>query len=138
MPEDEGEGRHGLAEIERRWNAAARPWKPEALCAVYTGDALLMGGRPDHAVGQEYIRGYFSSYTDVIESATLELTDQHLVALGQSRYLAQGYGHFEFHLADGKRSSSLLRTTLLIVGPSPWRIQVQHFSPAPESPPLGR
>jgi ketosteroid isomerase-like protein len=137
MSHDADEGRRGLAEIERRWSAAAQPWNPAALCLIYTGDALLMGGRPGHSVGRERIRGYFSSYVNVIESASLELKDQHLVVLGQSRYLAQGEGHFEFHLADGKRSSSVLRTTLVIVGPAPWSIQAQHFSPTPETPPLG-
>jgi ketosteroid isomerase-like protein len=137
MSEDIYEGRRGLAEVERRWNAAAQPWNPAALCALYTDDALLMGGRPGHSVGRERIRGYFSSYLNVIESASLELKDQQLVVLGQSRYLAQGEGHFEFHLAAGTRSSSVLRTTLLLAGPSPWSIQAQHFSPAPPAPPLG-
>jgi ketosteroid isomerase-like protein len=131
-------GRHGLAEVERRWNAAAQPWNPAALCVLYTDDALLMGGRPGHSVGREHIRGYFFSYVNVIESARLELKDQYLVVLGQSRCLAQGEGHFEFHLTAGTRSSSVLRTTLLLVGPSPWSIQAQHFSPAPQAPPLGR
>jgi len=138
VPTDIDIGHHALARVQDIWNAAARAWDVAALTALYTPDALLFGGRPGHAVGGREIEAYFASYRGTIHSASLDLTDQRVLALGSAQFLAQGQGHFAFELKDGRSTRSVLRTTLLIAGPEPWKIRAQHFSPTPEAPPLGR
>src|SRR5262245_35298774 len=68
-----------LAQVQAAWNAAARNWDPPALTAVYTQDALFFGGRPGHCVGADAILDYFASYAGIIESASLELLEQHVL-----------------------------------------------------------
>jgi uncharacterized protein (TIGR02246 family) len=131
------EARSVLSKIETAWNAGARSWNPHALTAVYTPDALFFGGRPGHSVGAEAIRGYFASYDGVIESATLDLVEQHLIPLADDCFLAQGFGEFMFALSGGRTSTSRLRTTLVIgLHEGEWRIRQHHFSAEPESPPI--
>jgi uncharacterized protein (TIGR02246 family) len=120
------------------WNAAARPWDPDALAALYTDDALLFGGRPDHAVGALAIRAYFESYRGVILAASLVLDTQALRWVGKDACIAQGFGDFTFDRAGNSRTRSRLRTTWVIARDGPnWRIRLHHFSPPPSVPPLG-
>jgi uncharacterized protein (TIGR02246 family) len=126
-----------LAAVQAAWNAGAWPWNPDALTAVYTADALFFGGRPHHSVGSDAIREYLASYAGVIESATLELVEQHFVRVGPDCFLAQGYGEFSFVLSGNRTSRSRLRTTLVIVlQPNGWRIRQHHFSAPPDTPPI--
>ncbi|NIE67190.1 SgcJ/EcaC family oxidoreductase [Burkholderia sp. Ax-1719] len=127
-----------LAEIQAAWNAAASTWNPDAFAALYTEDALFFGGRPDHCVGGAAIHAYFASYQDVLESATLDLVDQHFLWLADDCFLAQGFGDFAFVLEGGKRTSrARMRTTLVIAQhASVWKIRQHHFSVPPESPPI--
>lgn len=139
-PSDEAEGRAGLAAlaaVEDAWNAAALRWDPASLAAIYADRALFYGGRPGHAVGRDAVRAYFESYRGVIESAVLRLVDQHVVRLGADAFVAQGIADFSFVLAGGRRSRSQLRATLVLVRADRWTILQHHFSPTPETPPLG-
>lgn len=129
-------GEAALAEIERQWNAAARTWDVDALAAIYADDALMYGGRPGLFVGPQ-IRDYFASYIGVLKETTLDLVDQHIIALAPDVFLAQGFGEFHFLLGDGNRSGSVLRTTLVIVRrDGRWRIIQHHFSATPAAPPI--
>jgi uncharacterized protein (TIGR02246 family) len=129
--------RSALAVVQASWNLSARNWDVDALTAVYTDDALFFGGRPGHAVGPRAIREYFASYEGVIESATLELVEQHFIPVTDDCFLAQGFGEFSFVLGDSRTSRSRLRTTLLIVRQqNEWKIRQHHFSASPESPPI--
>lgn len=135
---DEGERERGLAVVLAAWNAAARNWDSRALAALYADDALFFGGRPGHAVGKQAIAEYFASYDGTIAAATLELIDQHIAPLGERDFVAQGFGRFRFGLCDGRTTTSLLRTTLVIVWQhGGWKIRLHHFSTVPEVPPLG-
>lgn len=126
-----------LRAIEREWNAAALRWDPDRLTAIYTDDAVFFGGRPGISLGQTGIRVYFASYVGLLKSTRLELVDQHLRELAPDTFLAQGYGKFQFLLESGKESSTVMRTTLLIVKrEGQWRILEHHFSTTPESPPI--
>ena len=126
-----------LAVIQNAWNASARDWNADALTSIYTHDALFFGGRPGHAVGASAIRDYFASYVGVIESATLALVEQHVIALTDDCLLAQGFGEFVFVLDGGRESRSRLRTTLVIARHAgEWKICQHHFSASPESPPI--
>ncbi|BBQ01991.1 hypothetical protein BSFA1_71190 (plasmid) [Burkholderia sp. SFA1] len=137
MKGDTDAARSALAVIQASWNASARNWNAQALTAVYTEDALFFGGRPGHAIGASGIHDYFASYEGVIESATLELVEQHFIALADDCFLAQGFGEFLFMLSDGRESRSRLRTTLLIAQQrGEWKIRQHHFSASPESPPI--
>jgi uncharacterized protein (TIGR02246 family) len=126
-----------LDDVQARWNRAGLRWDPAALAAIYTDDALFHGGRPDHCAGRAAIRRYFDSYRGVIESARLELVDQHVVALAPDTVLAQGWGDFAFVLAGQRETVSRLRTTMVLVKRDGWLILAQHFSPPPATPPLG-
>ncbi|BBU30556.1 hypothetical protein BTHE68_42900 [Burkholderia sp. THE68] len=129
--------RSALAVVQASWNLSARNWDVDALTAVYTDDALFFGGRPGHAVGPRAIREYFASYEGVIESATLELVEQHFIPVTDDCFLAQGFGEFLFVLGGSRVSRSRLRTTLLIVRQqNDWKIRQHHFSASPESPPI--
>jgi uncharacterized protein (TIGR02246 family) len=129
--------RSALAVIQALWNASARDWNAEALTSVYMEDALFFGGRPGHSVGARAIHDYFASYEGLIESATLELVEQHFITLADDCFLAQGFGDFLFMLSDGRESRSRLRTTLLIARHrGEWKIRQHHFSASPESPPI--
>ncbi|BCQ26455.1 nuclear transport factor 2 family protein [Caballeronia sp. NK8] len=129
--------RSALAVVQASWNLSARNWDVDALTAVYTDDALFFGGRPGHAVGPRAIREYFASYEGVIESATLELVEQHFIPVTDDCFLAQGFGEFLFVLGGSRVSRSRLRTTLLIVRQqNEWKIRQHHFSASPESPPI--
>jgi uncharacterized protein (TIGR02246 family) len=131
-------GPEALAAVQEAWNGAARRWDPVALAAVYTPDALFFGGRPGHAVGACAIRDYFASYDGIIESGSMELMDQHIMAIAPTCLLAQGYADFSFVLSGGRSTKALLRTTLLIVlQDGQWKICQHHFSPTPSAPPLG-
>lgn len=139
MREDSSHFQNALVGVQAAWNAAASPWNPQSLAQVYSGDALFFGGRPGHAVGSEEILGYFKSYHQVIKSAALELVDQHVAPLGPSHFLAQGYGRFSFVLADDVATTTVLRTTLvLVLAQTTWKICGHHFSVSPDAPPLGR
>ncbi|QBQ98774.1 YybH family protein [Paraburkholderia pallida] len=129
--------RAALATVQAAWNAAAHRWNAEMLTAVYTDDALFFGGRPGHSVGAGAIRDYFASYEGVIESAALELVEQHFSRLADDCFLAQGYGEFSFVLSGGQLSRSRLRTTLVVaLQQGQWKIRQHHFSTTPESPPI--
>jgi uncharacterized protein (TIGR02246 family) len=129
--------RSALAVIQASWNVSARDWNAEALTAVYTEDALFFGGRPGHSVGARAIYDYFASYEGVIESAKLELVEQHFITLADDCFLAQGFGEFRFMLSEDRESRSRLRTTLLIAQQrGEWKIRQHHFSASPESPPI--
>jgi uncharacterized protein (TIGR02246 family) len=67
-----------IKDVERRWNAAASTWDIDAFAAIYTGDALMFGGRADHSVGNEGVHAYFASYVGVLTSAEVTLTLQHI------------------------------------------------------------
>lgn len=129
--------RAALAQVLAAWNAAAHHWDADLLTAVYTDDALFFGGRPGHSVGAGAIREYFASYEDVIESATLDLVEQHFIRLADDCFLAQGYGEFAFVLSGDRPSRSRLRTTLIVVlQEGEWKIRQHHFSTTPETPPI--
>jgi uncharacterized protein (TIGR02246 family) len=127
-----------LTTIESAWNAAAAPWNPPRLAAIYTPDALFFGGRPDQSVGSAAIQQYFESYNGVIIEGSMQLVEQQVLEVGPGCQLAQGYVQFKFLLADGRRTVSRLRTTLLLVASSnTWKIRQHHFSTSPDAPPLG-
>ncbi|HSW18990.1 MAG TPA: SgcJ/EcaC family oxidoreductase [Ramlibacter sp.] len=126
-----------LAAVGAAWTAAATPWDPEALAALYTQDAMFLGGRPGHSVGREQIHAYFASYRGVILQGKLELVDQHVRELAPDCLLAQGYGDFSFVLAGDVQTRSLLRTTLVLARQGDWKILQHHFSASPSTPPLG-
>ncbi len=126
-----------LAGIVAAWNAAAQPWTPDRLSAIYTSDAMLFGGRPGHSVGAQGIADYFASYDGIIERASLDLTDQEIRVLSGDTFLAQGFCDFDFILAGDVETRSRLRTTLLIKNEGGWKILSHHFSPVPAAPPLG-
>jgi hypothetical protein len=137
MSDLEENGHAALASVQTAWNAAAQPWNPRSLSAIYTDDALLFGGRPQHSVGADAIHDYFAAYDGIIISASLELRDQSLIQIGPQCFVAQGYGEFSFVLVAERVTKSLLRTTLTIVRQNHWRLCQHHFSPLPASPPLG-
>ncbi|WP_139068812.1 hypothetical protein [Hyphomonas sp. ND6WE1B] len=119
------------------WNRAASRWDPWALTALYTGDAILFGGREGHAVGSTGIRDYFSSYQGVIESASLVLTEQELLETSATSLFTQGFCDFVFTLAGGRRTQSRLRSSWLLDWSSGRElIRAHHFSAIPEAPPL--
>jgi uncharacterized protein (TIGR02246 family) len=131
------EGESALRTVERDWNTAAQHWDAESLMALYTDDALFYGGRPGHAVGQARVREYFDSYVGTLASARLALVDQELRKLSEGVYLAQGYARFDFGLTAGGVSSTLLRSTLVLMHRQEgWRIAQHHFSVAPSEPPI--
>ena len=126
-----------LQDVEHRWNAAALDWNADALTALYTHDAVFFGGRQGHAVGLQAIHSYFSSYIGVLKSARLTLFDQCVVELGKHTFLAQGYANLKFVLGDGSETSSILRTTWVLVRrQGNWKLLQHHFSPTPEVPPI--
>ena len=126
-----------LEAVQRDWNEAARHWDANALAALYTDDAVFFGGRPGQSVGHEAVLGYFDSYSGVLASTSLELFDQQLVSLGPDVFLSQGYCRFAFLLADGKRTSTVMRTTwVLQKADGRWKIRQHHFSTTPDAPPI--
>lgn len=139
---DEGDQDNGgwraLTAIQDAWNAAAFRWDLDAFAAVYTGDALLFGGRPGQSVGRGEVRKYFASYVGVIDSAALTMVGQQIVRLAPGTFLAQGFGQLELQLTNGQLSQTVLRTTLIVVRRDDrWEIQQHHFSAQPDAPPLG-
>lgn len=126
-----------LTTMASRWSVAARDWDAAALAALYTDDALLFGGRPEHSTGGAGIRAYFASYEGVILSASLTLEEQHIQPIDARAFLARGYGEFTFTLAGNRQTISRMRTTWLLVDDGGWRIRTHHFSPLPAAPPLG-
>jgi len=129
---------HPLAIVEYTWNAAATPWNPPCLAAIYTSDALFFGGRPGQSIGAAAIQQYFESYNGVIIEGAMQLVDQQVLEVAPGCQLAQGYVQFKFLLVDGRRTESRLRTTLLLVESSnTWKIRQHHFSTSPDAPPLG-
>ncbi len=129
--------REALASVEEQWNAAAFTWDVEALAMIYTEDAVMFGGRPGLTSGRQQIRQYFASYRHILRSTTLQLIEQQVIELGPDTFVAQGFGAFEFTLMNGRRSETVLRTTLTIVKrEGRWRVVRHHFSPTPEAPPI--
>jgi uncharacterized protein (TIGR02246 family) len=129
---------HSLTTIEAAWNAAGTPWSPPRLAAIYAPDALFFGGRPGQSVGAAAIQQYFESYNGVIIEGSMQLVKQQVLEVAPGCQLAQGYVQFRFLLADGRRTESRLRTTLLLVESSDtWKIRQHHFSTSPDAPPLG-
>lgn len=127
-----------LAIIQAAWNAGATPWSPLRLAAIYTPDALFFGGRPGQSIGAAAIQQYFESYVGVIIEGSMQLVEQQVLEVAPGCQLAQGYVQFKFLLADGRRTKSRLRTTLLLVESSnTWKIRQHHFSTSPDAPPLG-
>jgi len=134
----DSEGRRALTAIQDAWNAAAFHWDLDAFAAVYSGDALLFGGRPGQSVGRGEVRKYFASYVGVIDSAALTMVGQQVVRLAPGTFLAQGFGQLELKLSNGLLSRTVLRTTLIVVRRgNRWELQQHHFSALPDSPPLG-
>ncbi|QYY33928.1 nuclear transport factor 2 family protein (plasmid) [Cupriavidus pinatubonensis] len=126
-----------LQDVERRWNAAAQAWNADELTSLYASEALFFGGKPGHAVGQHEILGYFSSYADILRSASMALVGQTVIELSVDTLLAQGHAKFRFVLADGRETASELRTTWVVVKRrGTWLILQHHFSPTPEAPPI--
>jgi uncharacterized protein (TIGR02246 family) len=120
------------------WNQAARTFDVDAMARVYTEDAVFFGGRPGLSLGRQGVRAYFASYRDVIRSTSLELEDRQLFQLAPDALLAQGYGRFRLELSDGRRTESLLRSTLVVVQrDGRWQLLQHHFSATPETPPIG-
>lgn len=131
------EAEAALRAVERAWNAAAQPWDPAALAAIYTKDALFYGGRIGHSVGQDQVRAYFESYSGLFTSVRLALVEQELRELAPGTVLAQGTASFEFDFIAGGASQSVLRSTLVLTHrPEGWRILQHHFSPTPAEPPI--
>src|SRR5689334_22613108 len=97
---DESAADNVIKDVERRWNSAASPWDVDAFAASYTDDAR---GRADHSVGNEGVHAYFASYVGVLTSAAVTLTHQHIRQIGPEIILTQGYGQFDFALANGQR-----------------------------------
>lgn len=120
------------------WSAAASPWNPQALTALYQNDAVFFGGRPGHSRGRREILAYFESYRGVIASCRLTLHDLAVLAIGSEVLLVQGFADMRFVLAGDKASASELRATWMLAREvDGWRIKQHHFSPAPAAPPLG-
>jgi uncharacterized protein (TIGR02246 family) len=131
------EGEAALREVERDWNAAARDWNTAALAALYTGDVVFYGGRPNHSVGQAQVRDYFESYAGMFTAVRLALVDQEIRELARGIYLAQGYAAFDFDLTGGGATRAVLRSTLVLTRLSEgWRIAQHHFSAIPVEPPI--
>ena len=127
-----------LGEMQNSWNAAAKVWNPGALASLYADNALFYGGRPGHSVGAREIQAYFASYDGIIESAVLDLVEQQLVQISPESFTAQGFGAFAFVLSGGRKTQSVLRTTLILSKLNgQWKIQLHHFSVTPDVPPLG-
>lgn len=125
-------------DVALAWSKAAAGWDAQALADLYSTDALLFGGRADHAIGHAAIRTYFESYDGVIASASLDLLDHEVLPAGPETVLAQGFCEFAFTLAGDRHTRSRLRFSWLLdhAGGEP-RIRAHHFSPVPEAPPLG-
>ena len=50
----------------------------------------------------------------------------------------RGFGAFAFVLSGGRKTQSVLRTTLVLSKLNgQWKIQLHHFSVTPDVPPLG-
>lgn len=136
-PNPSPEAEAALRAVERAWNAAAHPWNPVGLAALYTRDAVFYGGRVGHSVGQDQVQKYFESYAGLFTSVRLALIDQELRQLASGTVLAQGYASFEFDFTAGGASQAVLRSTLVLTHrPEGWRILQHHFSPTPAEPPL--
>lgn len=133
---NERSGESVLALVARQWSAAAAKWNPEALAALYTNDALFFGGRTSHSVGRREVLVYFESYTGMLAGAELSMRDQHVIAIEPRSFLAQGFADIGFTLLDGRRTSGVFRTTWLLRDAAEPRIQLHHFSPRPEVPPI--
>ena len=127
-----------LGEMQGSWNAAAKVWNPKALASLYADNALFYGGRLGHSVGSAAIQDYFASYDGIIQSAVLDLIEQELVQISPESFVSQGLGAFSFVLSGGRKTQSVLRTTLVLSQINGrWKIQLHHFSVTPEVPPLG-
>lgn len=126
-----------LGAIAERWSQAASTWDPGALASLYAKDALLFGGRREHAVGRAAIADYFESYRGIIISATIEFEDQHILAIDEACFFAQGFARFAFTLAGNIETRPRFRTSLLVLRAAEGVIRAHHFSPEPEAPPLG-
>ena len=120
------------------WSAAASPWNPLALTALYQDDAVFFGGRPGHSCGRSEILAYFESYRGVIQTCTMSLQNLVVRSVGSDVLLVQGFADMQFMLAGDRKSSSELRATWLLARRAgQWRIAQHHFSPVPAVPPLG-
>lgn len=126
-----------LEALAARWSRASSTWDVAALTDLYTDDALLFGGRAGLAAGRAAIGAYFDSYRGVIRAATLALVEQHVLAIDEACFFAQGFAEFGFALGTGAQTHSRLRSSLLVVREGGGRIRAHHFSPIPEAPPLG-
>ncbi|SAK77159.1 YybH family protein [Caballeronia ptereochthonis] len=134
---NDDEYRRALATVNAAWSAAAQRWDADAFAALYTEDALFFGGRPAHSIGRDAIRAYFASYEGVIDSASLELEEQHVMTLASDCFVAQGYGVLSSRFPGNRDSRSRLRTTWIIaLRDGEWRIRQHHFSGLPEKPPI--
>lgn len=132
-----GAANTALRSVESAWNAAALHWDVDGLTALYSDDATMFAGRPGMASGTQGVRAYFASYIGMLKSTQLELVEQAITELGPDALLTQGYGNFRFTLANGKPSSSTLRTTWLLARrDGRWLIVHHHFSATPDVPPV--
>jgi uncharacterized protein (TIGR02246 family) len=133
---DQGQGGSLFPEIARRWSAAASPLDPDKLSALYTRDAMFFGGLPDHYVGREQVKRYFSHYVPILSSIELRLRDM-AVLTADRLTLGQGFADFTFTLPSGTTTFASLRATLGVVEQDGgWAICLHHFSPPPLVPPV--
>ena len=139
MSADVQHAQNVLDQVLAASNHAGASWNSTGLADVYTEDAMLYGGRPGHAVGRAAIHAYFASYDGVIQAGEMQMRDCVLRVLGGDCLLAQGMAHFSFTLAQGEKTRSSLRATLVLKQqPDRWRILDHHFSTIPVAPPLGK
>ncbi|MFM0757358.1 YybH family protein [Paraburkholderia strydomiana] len=136
----QGEGDETVLQaVASRWNAAAAPWNPSQLAAIYADDAFFFGGLREHYVGKKRIEEYYSNYNDVLSWASIYFNDQAVSASIPNVIVAQGFAELTFGLIEGKTTRNTLRTTLILVAKeSGWEITLHHFSPLPEAPPIPR
>ncbi|PUE50255.1 hypothetical protein B9Z47_00320 [Limnohabitans sp. 2KL-1] len=127
-----------LERVQHAWSQAAASWDVDALAALYTEDALFMGGRPGHQIGRTAIRDYFASYTGTILSASLTLSDFSAQQIDPGCVMGQGFVNFKFHLKGDEHTTSRLRGAWVLQAHAEgWRIRLHHFSTEPVQPPLG-
>jgi ketosteroid isomerase-like protein len=126
-----------FSEVARQWSAAASPLDPESLSRLYTSDAVFFGGLPDHYVGRDQVKQYFSHYVPILSAIELVLREMVVVPVAGPLLLGQGFADFRFTLPSGKTTFNSLRATLgIIEREEGWGICLHHFSPPPLAPPV--
>lgn len=126
---------HGavLADIQKRWNAAASTWDIKALVEIYSADAMFFGLLPQLFVGRSEIEDYFRSYQDVLDSVTLTLVEEHTRTLSQDVFAAQGFADVLNKRQDSTVALSKIRFSFVLTNASDtWQISLHHFSKVPQ------